>query len=164
MKKPVSKLGTILIIITTVILAGIAIFTAIRLYELRQEPVAPNVPESLPKAENVAPVNNCSITFTISGPTESPIPTLTATPTTTAMATATPLTTLTPTPTGYIAPTPTATPTKAAATPTSTSVSVNTTTPTPTEASLPQSGTGWPTLFGAGFGILIILGAILLAL
>lgn len=44
------KLGTILILLATVILAGVAIYTAIRLYQLRQEPVAPNVPSSIPKA------------------------------------------------------------------------------------------------------------------
>lgn len=55
MKKPIGKLGTTLIILATVILAGVAIFTAFRLYQLRQQPVAPNVPSSLPKAEG-APV------------------------------------------------------------------------------------------------------------
>lgn len=41
---------TFLIIIATVILAGIAVFTAIRLYQLRQTSISPAVPESEPKA------------------------------------------------------------------------------------------------------------------
>jgi len=45
-----SKFGTILILIATVTLAGIAIFTAFRLYKLRQESVAPNAPTSQPGA------------------------------------------------------------------------------------------------------------------
>lgn len=48
MKK--GKLGTILVILVTLVLAGVAIFTAIRLYQLRQQSVAPNVPSSKPAA------------------------------------------------------------------------------------------------------------------
>jgi hypothetical protein len=33
-----------------------------------------------------------------------------------------------------------------------------------TEASLPVVGTSWPTLLGTGFGILVIIGSLLLAL
>src|SRR4030043_1736134 len=50
MKKSIGKFGTIVIILVTVILAGVAIFTALRLYQLRQQPVAPNVPTSKPEA------------------------------------------------------------------------------------------------------------------
>jgi len=53
MKKSIGKFGTILIILVTVILAGVAIFTALRLYQLRQQPVAPNVPTSKPEAATV---------------------------------------------------------------------------------------------------------------
>jgi hypothetical protein len=45
-----NKITTIFIVTTIVLLAGIAIFTAIRLYQLRQQPVAPNAPESQPAA------------------------------------------------------------------------------------------------------------------
>jgi len=45
-----SKFGTILVLIATVALAGIAIFTAFRLYKLRQEAVTPNAPTSKPAA------------------------------------------------------------------------------------------------------------------
>ena len=44
------NLTTIIIIAVTVILAGVALFTALRLYQLRQTSVAPNVPSSQPGA------------------------------------------------------------------------------------------------------------------
>ncbi len=47
------KVGTIIVILFTLILAGAAIFTAIRLYQLRNQSVAPNVPESKPKADEL---------------------------------------------------------------------------------------------------------------
>lgn len=49
-----NKYATIGIIITTVLLAGIAIFTALRLYQTRSQPVAPNAPSSKPKAAGAA--------------------------------------------------------------------------------------------------------------
>lgn len=45
-----NKFTTISIILITVVLAGIAIFTAIRLYQTRDQAVAPNVPSSKPAA------------------------------------------------------------------------------------------------------------------
>ena len=63
MRKSVSKIGTILIIIATVILAGIAIFTAYRLYQLRQASVAPNVPSSKPAAATEPPTAETCINF-----------------------------------------------------------------------------------------------------
>jgi hypothetical protein len=38
------KIATLAIVLVTVTLAGIAIFTAVRLYQLRQEPIAPTAP------------------------------------------------------------------------------------------------------------------------
>ncbi|OGM05169.1 hypothetical protein A2715_03365 [Candidatus Woesebacteria bacterium RIFCSPHIGHO2_01_FULL_39_32] len=56
------KVVTALVVIATVILAGVAIFTAVRLYQLRREPVAPTAPESEPAAWD------CSkYTFSVSG-------------------------------------------------------------------------------------------------
>lgn len=49
-KTNASKIATGLIVGATFILAGIAIFTALRLYQLRQEPVAPTAPSSQPMA------------------------------------------------------------------------------------------------------------------
>ncbi|HTK03289.1 MAG TPA: hypothetical protein VL401_00775 [Alphaproteobacteria bacterium] len=48
------KVGTTIILLFTVVLAGVAIFTAIRLYQLRSQPVAPNVPSSIPHADTLA--------------------------------------------------------------------------------------------------------------
>ena len=42
---------TILMVVATVVLAGVAIFTALRLYQLRSQPVAPTAPESTPGAQ-----------------------------------------------------------------------------------------------------------------
>lgn len=58
------KFGTIVILLFTVILAGVAIFTALRLYQLRSQPVAPNVPSSIPRAAE----NTCSLSFTLTPP------------------------------------------------------------------------------------------------
>src|SRR3990172_4999371 len=64
-----NKILTIIIAVATVLLAGIAIFTSIRLYQTRQESVAPTAPESEPAAgpvETVAEGGHCSaLTFTV---------------------------------------------------------------------------------------------------
>src|SRR3972149_11842778 len=95
------KIATVIILLATFVLAGVAMFTAIRLYQLRQVAVAPNVPVSIPRAQEVTPTappaGSCSLTFTLT----------VATPTPTASASATP----TATPTGTATATPTATPT-----------------------------------------------------
>jgi len=71
MKK--NKLVTIAVVVGTLILAGIAIFTAIRLYKTRQQAVAPNVPESEPEAAIRAKIDpNCSLTFALVTPTPPP--------------------------------------------------------------------------------------------
>jgi hypothetical protein len=58
------KLSTILLAILIIVLAGVAVFTAFRLYNLRQQAVAPNAPESEPEA---ATINSCQdLTFSIS--------------------------------------------------------------------------------------------------
>jgi len=176
------KVGTAIIIMFTVVLAGVAIFTAIRLYQLRQQAVAPNVPSSMPRALT-PPISNCSLTFTIEAtPTGSP----TATPTPTGSPTATPTGTATPTSTPVVTPNSCngtcgsdsncnsgltcyngscrnascSTDTDCVCSSTSTPASTSSATP----ASLPQSGTSWPTLMGAGLGILVILGSLLLVL
>lgn len=196
---------TVGIILSTVVLAGIAIFTAIRLYQTRSTPVAPNAPESNPRAQEV---NSCSLTFTISIPTASP----TASPTSTATSTATATATATATSTAIATPTETASPTATATSnpicndtctsnnncpsglmcyipsgstsgscrntqclsETDCSCAVATDTPTDTPIvivstpietpTLPEVGTTWPTILGTGFGILVIIGSLLLAL
>src|SRR3989344_63908 len=69
------KIVTISIVLATVILAGVAIFTAVRLYQLRQTSVSPPSPESEPEAAND---KICKLSFNITLATTSP----TATPTT----------------------------------------------------------------------------------
>ena len=57
------KIATAIILVATFVLAGVAIFTAIRLYQLRQTSVAPNVPSSVPKATGVASCGQaCNLT------------------------------------------------------------------------------------------------------
>lgn len=71
-----NKIATIGIIIATLILAGVAVFTAIRLYQLRKESVAPTAPTSKPKAQGV-PIACQALAFTLG---QTPTPTPTATP------------------------------------------------------------------------------------
>lgn len=146
-----NKITTILIATATVMLAGVAIFTAIRIYSMRTRPVAPTAPESEPIAQ-------------VKTPTPSPTPTPTPQPT---------VTTFSPSP----SPTPTPLPTNAfiaqatiAPTPTSLPVGSSqesTTTPTPTPTSSPQQ-TQTSTLPNAGIGLVslipLIAGTILIIL
>ena len=154
------KIVTVLIVIATVILAGVAVYTAIRLYQLRQEAVAPTAPEESEAAAAV--IEECTqLVFTIG---EDPTPTPTEGPTPTP--TPTPTGTVTPTPTGTVTPTPTSTP-GPTATPTSapTETPIAQATPTPTEAAeLPEAGISYPTIIGAGVGILLLIASLLLAL
>ena len=144
------KIVTVLIVIATVILAGVAVYTAIRLYQLRQEAVAPTAPA---ESEAAAPTTEqCTqLAFTID---ENPTPT------------PTPTGTVTPTPTGTVTPTPTSTPGPTTTpTPTPTGTPIAQATPTPTEAAeLPEAGISYPTIIGTGVGILLIIASLLLAL
>lgn len=56
-----NKITTVVIIIATLLLAGIAIFTAVRLYQLRQQSVTPTTPESQPGA--AVPQQCTTLTF-----------------------------------------------------------------------------------------------------
>jgi len=161
-----NKIVTIIIVIATVILAGVAIFTAIRLYQLRQQSVVPTRPESKPEARviNPTPPGCALLTFHI---TQEPTATPTETPTPTATATSEP--TVTPTPTATSTSEPTATPTETptnppsgeeTATPTPSSIAQGPTTPPTTatsEPTLTEAGIGTPTLVGIGGGIFLIL-------
>lgn len=175
------KVSTAIIVFATLVLAGVAIFTAIRLYQLRQQPVAPNVPSSEPKAE-AAP--SCNLSFTLTVTTPSPTASASASPSPTASAS----------PSGSGSPTPS--PTGSPGVPNAcggtcgsnfncasnlicyqnfcrnpectSSISCvcgsGAPAPTPTAPALPQSGTDWPTVVGAGVGIFVIIGSLLLAL
>ena len=235
------KIVTGLIVIATVILAGVAIFTALRLYQLRRESISPTSPESQPQAwdcskytfaldaNGVVTVTNSSsqneppqeakiyinealvATFDVpalsqgqdatlgtvqvptgefnwkiigtkdcqnsggssSGPKSCELLTFSiskATPTPTTKNTPTPTSELTPTPTdrpiGGNSPTPT--PNEA---PTSTSTPTPTTgggvsaaSPTPGGAALPSAGVALPTILSFTVGIVLLLGAVLLAI
>lgn len=189
------KFGTIIILFFTVVLAGVAIFTALRLYQLRSQSVAPNVPSSIPYAhenkQSPTP-GSCTLIFTIisasPSPTASPTGTPTASPTATPNATPTQTPATTPNPTAN----PSSTPNACGGTCGSDSncgsgYYCNTAlglcrnpscpnqancncpgtvapTPTPTAPTLPVSGTDWPTILGAGIGLFVIIGSLLLAL
>jgi len=166
----------IIIISISLILGAAAIITGIKLYQLRQESIAPTEPKAISE--------ECTLEFTVSALTPTPTATPSATPTGTLTPTATPTGTLTPTatPTGTLTPTatptgtltPTTTPTGTIAptvtgtiAPTVTGTIAPTTTPTdaltsipPTE--LPSAGSTLPTIgIIVGGTILGILGLLL---
>lgn len=174
MEKLRKNLPTILIVTATVVLAGIAIFTALRLYQLRQQ-ATPTAPESQPEAcidckpsptstptPSVEKCEDLVFRITIVSQTPTPTPTGTMTPTPTPTATSTP----TPTPTGTQTPTPTPTNTPtgtpaATSTPTPTKT-VAQTSPTPETPSLPQAGSIAPTMLAITLGALLIIWAVVL--
>jgi len=251
------KIVTVLVVGATVMLAGVAIFTALRLYQLRRESVSLTQPESEPLAwdcqsynfildqngkvsvennssrdepsqqakvfinnnlvatfnvpaltkgqsaeigtvniPNEATINwkieatkDCSdsgsfsgqktscelLTFTISIPSLTPTVTPTITPTRTP--TPTPTGTLSITPTQSPTPTPTQpgnsptsthppTPTSVnqTSTPTPSKTAIAATSPAPSGAALPDAGVGAPTVAIGLLGIILIVGAILLAI
>ncbi len=236
-----NKFTIIGIILTTIVLAGIAIFTAIKLYQTRNTQITPNAPESKPKAAGESCNPNaststcvvgevclplatdpnsgsctqtlCQTSFTISLPTATATSTSTTKATATATATATSTSTTKATATATATATSTST-TKATATATATATvtaspnpqcnnsctsnsncpsglmcyiangattgscrntqclsetdcvcPVATTTATATTLPvLPEVGTKWPTILGAGFGVMVIIGSLLLAL
>ena len=177
-----NKYTIIGIIATTIVLAGVAIYTAIRLYQTRQTAVAPNVPSSQPRAANPA----CSMSFTLSEGSSTPTATSTATATATGTATATSTSTATATATATSNPQcnnncsentdcpnglmcyKTSGATTGSCRNTSCLTETDCLCPVPTSTAtsqpeLPSVGTTWPTIVGTVFGILVILGSLLLA-
>jgi cytoskeletal protein RodZ len=165
------KLVTGVVIIATVILAGVAIFTAMRLYSLRKEGVAPTAPESKPAASQITETQEetatCELlTFNINKPTLSPTDEPVSTPT--------PGPTNSPTPTdpprGGTSPTPTDTPSEPTPTsapqntPTPTTAYIAAVSPTPAGATLPNAGLSFPSVITFLGGILVIFIALILAL
>lgn len=151
-----NKVVTVLIVIATVILAGVAIFTAYRLYQSGTEPVAPTAPDLVPAAggqPTPTPQACQELAFAIATPT----PSVTVTPTVTPTATVTP--TDGPTPTN----TPTPTQPDTTATPTPTGAITSTPTPTQT-AQLPDAGVSTPTILAGALGFLFIFLSLVLAL
>lgn len=155
-----NKIATVLIVIATVILAGVAVFTALRLYQLRKESVVPTVPESQPEATEVQPqpeTESCKeLTFNLAGPTTTPTRAFTITPTQKPTSTPTPTNTLTPTSTPTTPPgsggngeNPTAT---------------RAPTPTTQADELPAAGVSIPTILGFGFALMLIMISLALVL
>jgi len=103
MRKTLTVIG---IILSTVILAVLSVVTAIRIRNLGTRPVAPNVPESKPKAEEGLPPDEalpeetaCKKTLiAVQGPSSTPTPTSTPGPSPTPTPTSTPGPSATPTP------------------------------------------------------------------
>jgi len=168
------KGATAIIVVATIILAGIAIFTAVRLYQLRDESVSPATPESEPAANGVRPsppdsgtISCTSLAFSLTTQTPTPTGSITSTPTPTNSITSTPTPTSqnTPTPTNSVTSTPTPTnSTDNSPTPTSTSVGGTSSTVTPTEAELPPAGIGAPTIVGFVLGGMLIVFSLVIAL
>ena len=167
-----NKVVTVLIVTATVILAGVAIFTAYRLYQIGTEPVAPTAPESVPAAggqPTPTPQACRELAFTITTPTPSVTVTQTVTPT--VPVTTTPTEGSTPTPTEpprggpSSTPTSTSTPTQPETTDTPTPTSVVTSTPMPTQTDqLPDAGISIPTILTGALGFLLIFLSLALAL
>ncbi len=244
------KVVTGVVLVATVVLAGVAIFTALRLYQLRRESVAPTAPESepaawdcskytffvsgggvvtiqnqstrdepsqeakvsingtlvttlnvpaLPRGQSATlgtvqvpqgafswevvgtkdcrnsgtssgePVSCEQLTFTLAQSSPTVTPTITPTVTTSPTPTNRPIGGTSPTPTPTTPPGATSTPTptqglNATSTPTPTQGAIAAVSPTPGGNQLPSAGIGIPTLTGIFLGILLIVGALLLAL
>jgi hypothetical protein len=76
------NLSIILIGVSTLVLAIIAIVTAVKIYQSGTKPIAPNVPESKPAAQTVpAATSKCTLAFNLTLPTGTVTPTTTSTPT-----------------------------------------------------------------------------------
>lgn len=169
------KTVTLIIVIAVIILAGIAIFTATRLFQLRNESVSPAAPESTPGAQTVPDVvpSTCQLSFSLtvsaaacyeSCTTSSDCPSglecqdvagqnLCVNPLCSEESSCV-CETSTPTPSPTTTPVPTGTSTPVPATGSS---------PTPAPE-LPEAGTISPTLIGMGLGILVLLFSMALAL
>jgi polysaccharide biosynthesis protein PslG len=173
--------ATVLILIATLILAGVATFTAVRLYQLRVQPVSPTSPErsnaqtaelglATPLAQSTA--QQCKLTFTLTLGT--PVATAAASATATGSASpkatssgsprATATSSATPKAVGGV---PTVSPTvtpkaTASASPRATTQSaIATATPV---AQLPNAGSTLPTIVGIVAAVLLLVTAFALAL
>jgi cytoskeletal protein RodZ len=168
-----NKSTTVILVVITLVLAGVAIFTAVRLYNLRQESVVPTAPEESGATgpEKIAcELMNFTLIEDSPTPTQTPTNTPTGSPTETPTGTLTPTQSPTPTdkPIGGTSPTSTPTPTATAtqtSTPTpTTGGEISAVSPTPGGSALPDAGVSLPTLMGFAVGLLLILGALLLAI
>lgn len=154
-----NKFATFIVVTATFILAGVAIFTAIRLYQLRNESISPTAPVSRPAANTQKSCEGLSFVITTQTPTVTT--TISVTPSLSPTLTVTATTTLTPTQSVTSTPGPTATSTPG---PTSTN------TPTPsggiggTGTALPDAGISVPTIVLTIVGAMVVSLAVILAL
>lgn len=163
-----NKIVTSLVIVATLILAGVAIFTAIRLYQLQNENVSLSGPDESGATNNSpTPTPQACRTLTFSITTGTPTPTTPITGTITITPTA--ASSVTPTTTPGASNTPTTTPgSSATVTPTtpqgSTATPIAQVSPTPGGDALPKAGTSIPTLFAIALGSLVLVISAMLAL
>ena len=154
--KPKSRWKLYGLVGSTIILAVIAVLSAIKLYQLREEPVAPNAPKKVPAVfeETTRDIPSCRLEFAIPTltPTDTPTQTPTLTPTGTMIPTDTPTETPTLTPTNTPTGSPTRTPTQL---PTSKPTDAIAKGPSPTKAELPEAGVNFPVQ------VMIIIGSII---
>jgi len=145
------KVVMTLIIVATVVLGGIAVFTAVRLFQLRQQAVAPTAPER-PSAQvlddTLVSCNPLSFSYGEEDGGETDPPNATDPPATDPPATDPPATDT---------PEPTSTPEGGGGTGGGTS-------DTPAPSALPDAGIPTPTLIGSAAGLLLILFSLMLAL
>ncbi|OGY09929.1 MAG: hypothetical protein A2782_04475 [Candidatus Blackburnbacteria bacterium RIFCSPHIGHO2_01_FULL_43_15b] len=156
---------TVILIVSTIVLALVAVGTAFWLYQLQSQPVAPNVPESKPKA--TAPSQaNCTggINFTLAAANNTDSPT-TPTPTRAVGGVASPTPSLTPTvaPTAALTSSPVPTSAQGGSGSSGGTTSQAKATPAPGTA-LPDVGISWPVLTAVSAGALVLFIGILLAL
>lgn len=128
--------------IVVLVIAGAGIFAAMKLQDQGTQSVAPNVPQSKPKAQSAPTSSPLEISFTATSGSSSPSPT--------------PSTSPSPTPTSTAAP---------AATTASTTAPASTSAPSTGSAqSLPAAGVSLPTIFAVSGGALLLVIGLLLAL
>lgn len=137
------------------VLGGAAVFTALKLQEKGVEPVAPNAPQSQPKAQTeTLPSNPIELTFGVTGGSTPPSSAPSSTPAT---------------------PSAPAQPASSApsSTPAAGGPAASTATPKPSSApaassapkeTLPQAGTSLPTILGITGGAILLVVGLLLAL
>jgi hypothetical protein len=169
-----NKFVTALVVTATILLAGVAIFTAVRLYQSRYTAIAPTAPSETGATYNPSPTPGAcqALTFTLTQgtPTGTPTGTVTQTPTKTPTPTVTATGTPSVTPTSSVTTTVTTTNSPTPTTTSTTSTNTPTNAPTqiaqasPTGSTLPDAGVGIPTMFAVMLGILVLGLSIVLVL
>lgn len=152
------KLRNVLLVLGIIAAAGVAIMLAQKLYDLRDQQIAPAAPEKAEAEDTAAP--QCKLVFVVASPT--PGPTNTPAPTSTPGPTATLGPTVTPEPTAANTPTPTNTP--APGTGGEEEIIYEQEESIPTRIELPRAGAGENTIFALLFGGITLGLGLLLAL